>query len=184
MKIIKAIYIIVLSLLRFRRYELPDIYLESILLIDENIIEKYKISKIIFDIDQTILPHRGMSLSDDIIKYLKKLSEKLGQGNICFLTNEPNFDRENYIKHVTGINVISGKFGKPDWLSYMKALQFLNTKPGKHVAMVGDRVWTDIIGANYLGILTIEICPFAPHSDPLLIYLVRKAEKIFQCLIK
>jgi len=56
------------------------------------------------------------------------------------------------------------------------ALAFLESEPSRTL-MVGDRLFTDIIGANSLGIATILVPPLNPKTDP---FLMVKLPRFFE----
>jgi len=154
----------------------PDLNLRSFLDITTETIDNLGIRGLIIDLDQTVVIQGTSEIPKDYLPHLLALINHIGKDNICFLTNEPNADREKKIKRQTGITVVSGNFRKPDERAYRAAITFLKTDYNKKIAMIGDRLWTDIVGANRLGLFTIKVKPISPQLDSTVVSLVRKGE--------
>lgn len=158
----------------------PNAVVHSFTNLNTKFLEDNGIRHLIIDLDQTMVVQGGSTIPRDLLATLEELSDFLGEGTICFLTNEPNKEREILITEETGIKVVSGEFRKPDRQAYEEALKCLEVKPAKSVAMIGDRVWTDIIGANRLGLYTIQVKPLSPQKDSLAVSLLRRLELLSQ----
>jgi HAD superfamily phosphatase (TIGR01668 family) len=89
---------------------------------------------------------------------------------MCLLSNFPHTeDRIKRIRAIEGqieIEAIFSKRRKPSPAAFLLALEHLGSEPEKTM-MVGDRVLTDIIGANQLGLVTILVTPLDRKTDPL-----------------
>lgn len=68
--------------------------------------------------------------------------------------------------------LLSKKFGKLPWISFaekphtaafFKAAKILNVDISE-LAMVGDRLFTDVMGANKAGAISIKVDPFEPEK--------------------
>lgn len=67
---------------------------------------------------------------------------------------------------------LSKKFGKLPWISmadkphtsaFFKAAKMLNVDVSE-IAMIGDRLFTDVMGANKAGAISIKVEPFEPEK--------------------
>lgn len=140
---------------------------------------------IIFDVDQTILPYGAMSIDDDIVEVLRSLGNRY---SCCLLSNIPASEskrtRLNLIQNITGIPALISPTKKPDPKPFLIALVHLNLPP-KQVAMIGDRILTDIIGANKLEIYSILVKPINSKSDPLFwVRIPRAIESLLYLIIR
>jgi len=158
----------------------PDLNISSIMMIDPSILRKKRIEKMIFDLDQTMTLQDTASIPKDCLKQLNIFKTELGQENICFLSNEANPTRTAEVEKLTQIKVITPEHHKPDRRAYEKALEYLKSSPSKTVAMVGDRLWTDILGANKIGLYTIHVRPIPPRNEKLGAFILRSGEGISQ----
>src|SRR6267378_532889 len=143
----------------------PDISIFSLIDLDPSVLRNNGVTKIILDLDQTITVQGTATIPQDYLKQLNILKAELGERSICFLTNEPNPQRKAEVEKSTGIKVIVAVHRKPDKRPYLEALKYLGANPDKSVAMVGDRLWTDILGANRLNLFTIQVRPISPQKD-------------------
>lgn len=153
----------------------PDIELDDIFQINEGLLRKHHIENIIFDVDQTLVVQGETELSDKIVAHVKYVSECLS-GTVCFLTNEPHARRSEALRARTGFQVVSGTWKKPEPKAFANALHVLGVQPSKKVAMVGDRRWTDVLGANSAGLTSVLVNPRSPSKDAFGTSLVRMAE--------
>jgi HAD superfamily phosphatase (TIGR01668 family) len=144
---------------------IPDYQVKSLNEIQQ-ILEHSSIDAIIFDIDQTIVPFRETPIPEEIQILLQSLRQKY---RICFLSNFPH--TEDRIKRIRAIETqldiaaIFSKRRKPSPAAFQMALDFLESEPEKTM-MVGDRILTDIVGANQLGLRTVLVEPLDRKTDP------------------
>jgi HAD superfamily phosphatase (TIGR01668 family) len=133
----------------------------------QGILSDTEIKAIILDIDQTIVPYGKTTVSEDIQDLIQSLKPDY---RMCFLSNFPHTEdrikRIHTLESQTGIDAIFSKRRKPSPAAFSLALEYLNSEPEKTM-MVGDRVLTDIIGANHLGIKTVLVAPLDKKTDPL-----------------
>jgi HAD superfamily phosphatase (TIGR01668 family) len=132
----------------------------------QRILENTDIHAIIFDIDQTIVPFGETKISDEIQKFIRGLHPKY---RMCFLSNFPHTEerikRIRAIEEQLDIGAIFSKRRKPSPAAFRMALDFLGSEPEKTM-MIGDRILTDIIGANQLGLRTVLVAPLDRKRDP------------------
>jgi HAD superfamily phosphatase (TIGR01668 family) len=144
---------------------IPD-YQASSLYDIRGILEDSGIEAIIFDIDQTIVPFGETTIPEDIQKLIRGLQPKY---RMCFLSNFPHTeDRIKRIRAIEGqleIHAIFSERRKPSPAAFHKALEYLGSAPEKTM-MVGDRILTDIIGANQIGLKTVLVAPLDRKTDP------------------
>ena len=126
---------------------------------------------IIFDIDNTLVPHGAPA-----DKRSMELFEKLrGIGfSSCLLSN----NKEHRVKSFN--ETIQTKYiydaGKPSIKNYKKAMTLMGTDV-TNTLFVGDQLFTDIWGAKRTGIYNILVKPIHPHEE-IQIVLKRYLEKI------
>ena len=144
----------------------PDKKIENL---DEllDVLDTLKISAVIFDIDQTIVPYGEITVSSAVIDTLDIITKRF---SCCMLSNFPSSlqanNRIEKIESQIGLKSLSSKNKKPNPKSFKLAIDFLQEKNEK-IAMVGDRLFTDILGANNIGLTTILVSPINWKRDPL-----------------
>lgn len=126
---------------------------------------------IIFDIDNTLVPHGAPA--DEQAGALFERLKKLGF-RIMLLSNnkEPRVKMFNDVVKVSYIY----KAGKPGTAGYRKAMEQMGTTP-ENTMFVGDQLFTDVWGAKKAGIETWLVKPIHPKEE-IQIVLKRYLEKI------
>ena len=149
----------------------PDLYLDSAYQIDFGEYYKKGYRGIIFDIDNTLVPH-GAPADARSIELIGRLKE-MGFG-VVFLSNnkEPRVKMFNDAVHAEYIY----KAGKPGKKGYLKAMEMMGTER-KTTLFVGDQLFTDVGGARNTGIFSILVCPM-DKKEEIQIVLKRYLEKI------
>jgi HAD superfamily phosphatase (TIGR01668 family) len=149
----------------------PDLYLDSAYQIDFGEYYRKGYRGIIFDIDNTLVPH-GAPADARSIELIGRLKE-MGFG-VVFLSNnkEPRVKMFNDAVHAEYIY----KAGKPGKKGYLKAMEMMGTGR-ENTLFVGDQLFTDVWGARNTGIFSILVCPM-DKKEEIQIVLKRYLEKI------
>lgn len=149
----------------------PDEYTASTYEIDFAQLYSEGFRGIIFDIDNTLVPH-GAPADERAIALFEKLKQ-IGY-QILLLSNnkEPRVKMFNDAVHVQYIY----KAGKPGKKGYVQAMQMLGTTTDTTL-FVGDQLFTDVWGAKRTGIRNILVQPIHPKEE-IQIVLKRKLERI------
>lgn len=149
----------------------PKEYVNSAYIIDFDSFVKKGYRGIIFDIDNTLVPHGAPA--DDRAKKLFAHLKELGM-NACLLSNnkEPRVAMFNQDVQVFTIS----KGGKPNPKGYRQAMKLMGTDE-ETTLFVGDQLFTDVWGANRAGIYSILVKPIHPKEE-IQIVLKRFLEKI------
>ena len=148
----------------------PDKYVESAYVIDYEGMYKKGYRGIIFDIDNTLVPH-GAPADKRSIALFKRL-KAIGYECLLLSNNkEPRVKMFNDAVHVRYIY----KAGKPGVKNYERAMDLMGTDD-VNTFFVGDQLFTDVYGANRAGILSILVKPINPKEE-IQIVLKRYLEK-------
>lgn len=149
----------------------PDEYVDSAYAIDYEKLYKEGYRGIIFDIDNTLVPH-GAPADERAVALITRL--KACGFRVLFLSNNKE-PRVKQFNDAVGAEYIY-KAGKPKTAGYVKAMKRLKTKPD-NTMFVGDQLFTDIWGAKKAGLETWLVKPIHPKEE-IQIVLKRKLEKI------
>ena len=150
----------------------PKEYVDSTYEIDFDSWRKKGYRGIIFDVDNTLVPHGAPA--DDRAKALFEHLHALGFSCVLLSNNkEPRVKR--FCEAVTGADYIY-KAGKPGTANYVKAMEMMGCKR-ENTLFVGDQLFTDIWGAKKAGICTILVKPI-DKKEEIQIVLKRYLEKI------
>lgn len=114
---------------------------------------------VIFDIDNTLVPHNAPA-DEDAIAFIQELKE-IGY-SICLLSNngEQRVASFNEPLQVTYIY----KANKPFRSGYEKAMEAIGTNKD-NTLFVGDQIFTDVWGARRTGIFSILLDPINPKEE-------------------
>lgn len=132
----------------------PDAYLKRVEDISIEFLNKHKIKALLLDVDNTLVDYTK-KMTDSVRKWAKDLK---GQGVKLYILSNTN-DRtkiENISKEL-GIKY-HGFAMKPLKKGYKKAQKDLGEK-SENIAIVGDQIFTDIIGGNRCHMFTILVDP-------------------------
>ena len=154
----------------FERF-FPDEYLDSTYEIDFDRLYEEGYRGIIFDIDNTLVPH-GAPADKRACAFFAHLKEL---GYQCMLLSNNKEPRVKMFADAAGVSYIH-KAGKPKPANYRRAMQQMGTD-GQNTLFVGDQIFTDVYGANLAGIRTILVKPIHPKEE-IQIVLKRYLEKI------
>ncbi len=149
----------------------PGEYLDSTYSIDFDRLYQEGYRGIIFDIDNTLVPH-GAPADERACALFSHLKEL---GFSCMLLSNNKEPRVKMFNDAVGVSYIY-KAGKPKTGNYKKAMMQMGTDVSDTI-FVGDQIFTDIYGANLAGIRTILVKPIHPKEE-IQIVLKRYLEKI------
>ena len=145
-------------------------YVVSIFDLNYDLLKEKGIVGLLLDLDNTIVARNESQTSEELSRLTIELKK---QGfKICLLSNNWG-SRVKKIAGNMGVPVISRALKPMSW-SYKLAMSKIGTKPSE-TAVIGDQLFTDILGGNRLGIYTILVKPVSgvdlPHTK-----LLRKLE--------
>lgn len=149
----------------------PDEYLESTYKIDFDDLYRKGYRGIIFDIDNTLVPHGAPA--DERAKKLFAHLKELGF-RCCLLSNNQRPRVEMFNEEIQ-VNFIENAH-KPSVKNYRKAMEIMETNQDTTL-FVGDQLFTDVYGARRTGIYSILVQPIHPKEE-IQIVLKRYLEKI------
>jgi HAD superfamily phosphatase (TIGR01668 family) len=137
----------------------PDLYIENIYKLDLNYIKKKNIKGILIDIDNTMLPWNSSHIEDRLMNWV---SDCLKQGfSLCIISNNKYHRIQNCAERL-GIPAVSGSL-KPFKKAFKKGLNILGTQP-EQTAVLGDQIFTDILGAKRMGLFAILVKPISSRE--------------------
>lgn len=133
---------------------MPNLYLSSVYELDTNILKHRNIQNIIIDIDNTLVAWETELADEKTIDLVKKLLAD--DFKVCILSNNTK-KRVEVFNEALSLPAIH-KAGKPRRSAYKKALLQLKAEPSK-TAVIGDQIFTDVLGGNRMGMFTVLVKP-------------------------
>ncbi len=149
----------------------PGEYVNSTYEIDFERLYQSGYRGVIFDVDNTLVPH-GAPADERAKALFAKLKEL---GYTCMLLSNNKEPRVKMFNDEVQVNYIF-KAGKPSGRNYLKAMELMKTNVDTTL-FVGDQIFTDIYGANRVGIRTFLVKPIHPKEE-IQIVLKRYLEKV------
>ena len=149
----------------------PDEYRESAYGLDYEGLRGQGYKGIIFDIDNTLVPH-GAPADEESIALFGRLR---GLGYSCVLLSNNKEPRVKSFADEVGARYIY-KAGKPSSAGYRRAMELMGTDR-TNTLFVGDQLFTDVWGAKNTGIRSILVKPINPKEE-IQIVLKRYLERI------
>ena len=132
----------------------PDAYFKRVEDIDIEFLNKHKIKALLLDVDNTLVDHTK-KMTESVKKWAKELK---GQGVKLYILSNTN-DKEKIQSIVKKIDIPYQLFAmKPLKRGFKKAQKELGEK-SENIAIVGDQIFTDIIGGKRCNIYTILVEP-------------------------
>lgn len=149
----------------------PSVYYASTYDIDFKEYYEKGYRGIIFDVDNTLVPHGA-----DADERAKKLFRDLKQMGFdtCLTSNNKEERVKRFNKEIHSHYIY--KANKPAKSGYMNAMKKMGTNK-KNTMFVGDQLFTDVYGANRVGIYSILVGSLHPKEE-IQIVLKRYLEKV------
>jgi uncharacterized protein len=150
----------------------PDLILDgNVLSLTVDRLKSYGIQGVVLDIDDTIVPIRTADVSPELQAWIAEIRQNC---KLWLVTNNPQRQRIEAIAHCLGLPFILSA-GKPSTKKLRQAVEEM-ALPYPQVAMVGDRVFTDVLGGNRLGLFTILARPISAGETSSSFQLLRQVE--------
>lgn len=150
---------------------LPNLILKDVTHIDIPLLKKYNVKGIILDVDNTLTIHGSQDVDIKIKNWLKLMSQS--GIKLTIVSNNTRVRIEPFAKAL-GLSFVAMGC-KPLTHGFTKAqAEFQLAK--SEIAVVGDQIYTDIVGGNLKGFFTILVSPFKLENNRFF-KLKRKLEK-------
>lgn len=119
------------------------------------------IRALVLDVDRTLLPRRRSEVPPSVEQWLHHARQQLP---IHLLSNNPSRLRIGTVARLFDVPYTTSA-GKPRRSALRRVLQELSLPPGS-IALAGDRLFTDVLVGNRLGLFTILVKPTDIHGQP------------------
>lgn len=138
----------------------PDLWVDSTYGIDFEKMREKGICALIFDIDNTLVPH-GAPADDRAVALFQRL-HALGY-SMMLLSNNKEPRVKMFCDAVEGASYIY-KAGKPGRKGYERAMEMMGSDRETTV-FIGDQLFTDVWGARRCGIYSILVKPIDKKEE-------------------
>ncbi|MEG4091430.1 YqeG family HAD IIIA-type phosphatase [Microcoleus sp. Pol12B4] len=150
----------------------PDLVLgDSVMKLTADILQEFNIKGLVLDVDETLVPITAMNASPELTLWVEQIKPVV---SLWLASNNLSQTRIGRIAESLNLPYITGA-AKPSRRKLRKAINAMNL-PVEQVAMVGDRLFTDVLAGNRLGMFTILVEPMVDAGYALRKYPVRSFE--------
>ncbi|MCL2403090.1 MAG: YqeG family HAD IIIA-type phosphatase [Coriobacteriia bacterium] len=137
----------------------PKHYIDSVLDIDPEWIKAQGKICVLIDLDNTLLPRDTSEFTPEIMAWVKSLYD--ADLKVCLLSNNWH-ERVHTAAAELNMKLVS-KAVKPLPPAFFVAMKRVGGKR-KETIMIGDQLFTDVLGSAILGIPCIMVKPLAAHD--------------------
>jgi HAD superfamily phosphatase (TIGR01668 family) len=141
---------------------LPDAVFHSVTDIKPEWLINQKIIGLALDVDNTIAKYSENTPAPEIIAWMKRMREAGIQSVI--VSNSRRETRVPVISKALGIEYIV-KAGKPSRKGFVRAAEIMGLKT-ENIAVVGDQIFTDVLGAKRSGCKALIVYPRGISENP------------------
>ncbi len=134
------------------KYFKPNLYETSIYEIDLDKLKEIGIKGFIFDVDNTIVTYETPVPDEKVKSWFKKLHD---MGFVSYIASNNSKGRVSKFAENLGVGFMP-RAHKPLTKNLKKICENMKIKPHE-TAMVGDQLFTDILGGNNAGMFTILV---------------------------
>ena len=129
----------------------PYAYVPDVFHIDYEALYRQGIRGIMFDIDNTLVHHGADSTPeiDALLRHIQSLGIKT-----LMLSNNSEERIQRFLKNIDSLYVYEAE--KPAPQGYLRGVKLLEL-PKEQIVVVGDQIFTDIVGANRAGLASILV---------------------------
>lgn len=133
----------------------PKSYFNKILEVKPEFLKENNIQAILLDIDNTLLDYQHNIIEglEDWVENLKKQGIKF-----CILSNTNSKKKAEKISNLLNVPYIFFA-KKPLKFGFNKAKKMLQIEDSQNIAVIGDQVMTDVLGANRCKMYSILVAP-------------------------
>jgi uncharacterized protein len=133
----------------------PDLFLDGpILKLTPERVQQHGLKGLVLDVDETLVPIRMAEMSAEILPWVQAMQQVV---NISLVSNNMSESRIQRIADALQVPYIAGA-AKPSRRKLRKAVEAMQLPP-EQVGMVGDRLFTDVLAGNRLGMFTVLVEP-------------------------
>ena len=134
----------------------PDAHFNNVREITINFLQKNKINALILDVDNTLIDY-DKNLPKETIEWAKEL--KNNNIKLYILSNTNKKEKVKTVANKLGIEYMY--FAKKPLKTGFKKVQEKLKEPSPNIAVVGDQIFTDIVGGNRCKMFTRLVEPIA-----------------------
>lgn len=138
---------------------IPDILLPALTDVTPELLQERSVTLLMLDFDNTIVPYTTDNPTEAMARWLEEMTE--GDIQICVVSNSRRDRVKRFCKRY-GMDCITHS-KKPFSRGIRQCLDKYGVSPD-HAALVGDQIYTDVLGANCAGLTSILVEAIHNHT--------------------
>lgn len=138
----------------------PNLYLNNVTEITPELLQKHGIKGLVLDVDNTLTLHNSQEVLNMVLDWLDDMKQS---GILLTIVSNNSEGRVKPFAKRLKLHYVA--FGcKPLTRGFTQAAAQFNL-PAEQIAVVGDQIYTDILGGNLKGMFTILTVPFQEENN-------------------
>ncbi|WP_199246343.1 YqeG family HAD IIIA-type phosphatase [[Phormidium] sp. ETS-05] len=139
----------------------PDLLLGgSVLSLTPELLKQHHLKGLVLDVDETLVPLTENQVSEEVHQWVEEIRQV---ATLSLVSNNVIASRIAAIGESLDLPYIAGA-AKPSRRRLRQAVTAMQL-PVEQVAMVGDRLFTDVLAGNRMGMFTILVEPMVNPGD-------------------
>jgi HAD superfamily phosphatase (TIGR01668 family) len=139
----------------------PDLYYSSVGSIDLDLLRERGVRALLVDLDNTLLPRDTSRFPDEAVSFARRMGASGLRG--CLVSNNWHA-RVHAAARELGFELVPRALKPLPW-GFRAGLRLLDASPSEG-AVIGDQLFTDILGGNALGMTTVLVAPLSSTDLP------------------
>ncbi len=150
----------------------PNLILgKTVIHLSPEILRRYELRGLILDVDDTIVSIREQQVSPELKEWVAEIRKV---ASLWLVSNNLSHTRIGKIAQSLDLPYLLAA-GKPSRRKLREAISAMNL-PVEQVGMVGDRLFTDVLAGNRLGMFTVLVEPMVNSTNAVRSYPIRNFE--------
>ncbi len=150
----------------------PDLYYRSVYDIDLDLLRSGGVNTLLIDLDNTLLPRNSGEIPENTRQWAAQI--EASGFSACLVSN-------NWHERVFGVAdelgfALVAKALKPLPFAFWRAMRTMEASRGS-CAIIGDQMFTDVLGGKLTGIKTVLVAPLSTSDLPHTL-LLRRMERL------
>lgn len=141
---------------------IPRGYCARVTDIDPEQLTRRGITLLLADLDNTLVPYGAREPEGELVAWRERLRQ--GGVELFLVSNSRKPGRPGHFARTLDMDFV-GHAGKPGTRGFLTALERTGRTPAQ-AAMVGDQIFTDILGGNRAGVMTLLVEPIRLAGNP------------------
>lgn len=151
----------------------PAVFKKNITAVSVSWLQEAGVKAVLLDVDNTLTAHNSQQLEDSVQQWLSSVQQA---GIIPVIVSNGNKKRVQPFAERLGLP-FTPSAAKPLPFGFLRAVKQMGLAKEACV-VIGDQIFTDVLGGNLAGIPVIQVVPLDPDTENKFIRFKRKLEKM------